>query len=319
MFTYLKDILLNTSTNLNQLTEKEREALIKLTDLGYRFTYPIPERLHYSNESPPEKLIKAIILDTETTGFNQVTDKIIELGMIAFEFCPLTGQAYRVLGTFNQLEDPGFPIPPESTKVHHITDEMVKGQSFNEVEVESFISEAILVIAHNANFDRPFVESRFPIFQKKSWACSLNQISWKEEGFGSASQEFLAYRFGFHYEGHRASTDCRALLEILQQPMPESDTLVLRKLIDSLRKKEIKISPLASPFDSKDLLKERGYRWNPEVKLWSAIIALISLENEVKWLKVAVYGGRSFQLEQESMTALNRFSARKGVVDIVSC
>ena len=298
--------------------DRIKSLLAELEGLNYRFTRPISERTSYSDEAPPEKLIKAIILDTETTGLKKETDKIIELGMIAFEFYPLTGQAYRVLGTFNQLEDPGFPIPSESIKVHKITDEMVRGQTFNESEVESFISDAILIIAHNASFDRPFIESRFPIFKKKSWACSLNQLPWKEEGFGSASQEFLAYRFGFHYEGHRASTDCRALLEILQQRMPESGTVILRKLIDSLRKTEIKVSPLASPFDSKDLMKERGYRWNPEVKLWSAIIALDTLENEVKWLKVAVYGGRSFKLEQESITALNRFSARKGVVDIVS-
>ena len=305
-------------TTLSNINKEETESLLQqLSEMGYRFTRPLSTRTCYSDDTPPEKLLKAIILDTETTGFNQDTDKIIELGMVAFEFSPKTGQAYRVLGTFNQLEDPEFPIPAESTKVHHITDEMVKGKSINNVEVASFIEAIPLIIAHNAKFDRPFVESRFPIFKEKAWACSLSQIPWKEEGYGSASQEFLAYRFGFHYEGHRVSTDCRALLEILQKQFPESDTKVLKKLIESLTKKEIKVTPLASPYESKDLLRIRGYRWNPELKSWSAMIPFETLENEAEWLKSMVYNGRSFKLEQEKITAKNRFSTRKGEVEIV--
>lgn len=100
--------------------------------------------------------------------------------------------------------------------------------------------------------------------------------------------------------------------------MPESGALVLRRLLEFAIKKELKVSPHGSPFDSKDLLKQRGYRWNPELKLWSGIIASESLENEAEWLKAAVYGGRSFKLEQESIIAKNRFSARKGVIEIVS-
>lgn len=299
--------------------DKEIEAqLLQLTNLGYRFTRPLSARTSYSDETPPEKLLKAIILDTETTGFNQVSDRIIELGMVAFEFCPKTGQVYRVLGTFNQLEDPSFPIPPESTKVHHITDEMVSGKAINDNEVAAFIEGVPLIIAHNAKFDRPFVESRFPIFQNVAWACSLSQIPWNDEGLSSAKQEFLAYRFGFHYDGHRASNDCQALLEILQQTLPESGTKALRRLLESVAKKELKVSPLNSPFESKDLLKERGYRWNPEQKLWSGIIASESLENEAEWLKAAVYSGRAFKLEQEMINAKNRFSARKGAVEIVN-
>lgn len=137
-------------------------------------------------------------------------------------------------------------------------------------------------------------------------------------GFGSASQEFLAYRFGFHYEGHRASNNCRALVEILQQPMPESGTMVLRKLVDSLRKKEIKVSTIASPFESKDLLKERGYRWNPELKLWSCNIPAELLVNEAECLKAMVYGGRTFKLEQVLIAAKNRFTIRKGKNEILN-
>lgn len=298
--------------------EDIQELLTRISELGYRFTRPIQSRTSYSEETPDGELIKAVILDTETTGLNSASDKIIELGMIAFEFCPTTGKAYQVLGTFNELEDPGFPIPPESTKVHGIDDAMVSGKFIDEAKLCSFLDGVRLIIAHNAKFDRPFVESRFPMFKDYAWACSLSQIPWSEEGISSAKQEFLAYSFGFHYEGHRASNDCEALLEILQQNFPESGALVMKRLIESLVSKEVIVSPLNSPYESKDQLKARGYRWSAERKLWSKFIPLDALSLEVEWLKVEVYNGRSFDLEQEKIGPKTRFTSRRGKVEVVT-
>jgi DNA polymerase-3 subunit epsilon len=303
--------------DLENISSDELGAILaKLADKGYRFTSPLTQRVFYSNASPPEKLLKAIILDTETTGVNQETDKIIELGMVAFEFCPKTGQAYRVLGTFNELEDPGFPIPPESTKVHGITDEMVLGKKIDDEKVLAFISDVPLIIAHNAKFDRQFVESRFPVFQNRSWGCSFAQVPWTEEGLGSAKLEFLAYRYGFHYEGHRASNDCYALLEVLQRDLPESGIKAMKKLIDGVRKKELKVWALNSPYESKDALKQRGYRWTPERKTWVGSVSEENLDQEVEWLRSEVYIGRRFRLELEAVNAKNRFSARPGEITV---
>ena len=135
--------------------------LENLMELGYRFTRPLVERSSYLTEPTTNKMLRAVILDTETTGTDYLQDNVIELGMVAFDYCPLTGMIGDVHGTFNQLEDPGFPIPPESTKIHHITDDMVAGQHLNDDEVEAFIASASIIIAHNSKFDRHFVERRF--------------------------------------------------------------------------------------------------------------------------------------------------------------
>jgi DNA polymerase-3 subunit epsilon len=113
---------------------------------------------------PGQKLSKGIVLDTETTGFDVSHDRVIELGMLAFEFDPVTGVVYRVIDVLDELEDPGFPIPPATTAVHHITDEMVQGHRIDDARVASFLKDASVVIAHNAAFDRPFVEARWPMF-----------------------------------------------------------------------------------------------------------------------------------------------------------
>lgn len=300
-----------------ELTPTEvAEQLAQLSSLGYRFTRPFVPRTSYSDSPPSGKLVKAIVLDTETTGTDN-KDRIIELGMVVFEYCPKSGQAYRVLETFNELEDPGIPIPPESTKVHGITDDMVRGKKINDDAVRALISDVPLIIAHNAKFDRGFVEARFPFFDNKAWACSFAQVPWTDEGLGSAKLEFLAYRYGFHYEGHRASNDCHALLEVLQQNLPESGVKAMLRLLENARTKEVKVWALNSSFDSKDALKGRGYRWEAERKTWATSIPSALLDQEVEWLRSSVYGGRPFKLELEKMDAMNRYSVRRGVVEQV--
>jgi len=302
-------------TQNNKVTVEAQLETLKL--LGYRFTRPLVIRSSYLSAPTSEKMLRAVILDTETTGTDYVQDKVIELGMVAFDYCPQTGMIGDVQGTFNQLEDPGFPIPPESTKVHHITDEMVAGKSINDEEVEAFIAPASIIIAHNSRFDRRFVEPRWPSFQSKPWACTFAQIDWDAEGLGSSKLEFLAYRSGFHYEGHRASTDCHALLEVLHCAPTESGISPMKKMLDNARQKEYKVSALNAPFDSKDLLKVRGYRWNPDRKVWHTFIQESSFESEVEWLKAAVYNNRSSKIEREKVDAFNRFSDRPGIVEII--
>lgn len=294
------------------------DVLIWLNSQDYRVTRPFTPRTSYSDALPPAKLLKAAILDTETTGTNQLTDKIIELGIVIVEYAPDTGQVYRVLETFDELEYPGMPIPPESTKIHNITDEMVSGKKINDEAVERLLSDVSLIIAHNATFDRGFVEARLPFFQKKAWACSYAQMPWKAEGFGAAGLEFLAYRFGFHFTGHRASVDCHALLEVLQSDLPVSGIKAFKMLLDKARTQDIKVWALSSPFETKDKLRERGYRWDGERKLWNKAVSNDELILETDWLKAEVYNNRAFKIEQEKMDAYNRFSARVGPVEIVS-
>lgn len=284
---------------------------------NYRVIRPLQIRDSFTDAKRPEKLITVAILDTETTGTNSSQDKIIELGMVFVEVCPQTGQAYRVVKVFNELEYPGIPIPQESTRIHHITDKMVAGKRINDSEIESLMTGVSLIIAHNASFDRVFVEDRFPIFATKAWACSFREIPWSDEGISSGKLEFLAYNCGFHYTGHRASTDCHALLEVLQNRLPTSGVLSMHALLQNARQAEIRVSALGSPFESKDVLKGRNYRWNADRRIWAKSIPQKALDEEVSWLSESVYAGKGFRLELEKLTAMNRYSNRQGPIEVV--
>lgn len=264
-------------------------------------------------EKDGRALLRGVVVDTETTGTNPDQDAIIELGMILFEFDPLTGEAFNIIGSFDELEDPGFPIPPDSTAVHGITDEMVSGKKIDNQNVKHFLEDVSLVVAHNSKFDRVFLEKRLPIFESLPWGCTFAQIDWNGEGVGSAKLDYIAYQYGFFYDAHRAEVDCFALLEILQKKLPKSGELVLKSILTALHQKSYTIYAVGSPFETKDILKAKGYRWNGDKKCWHiTLTGDDAIKDEVVWLKSNVYGGRPAKVEIEVQNCLTRFSNRHG-------
>jgi DNA polymerase-3 subunit epsilon len=255
---------------------------------------------------------RGAIVDTETTGMDPQADQVIEIGIVVFEYAAETGQIGPVVRHLNALEDPGRPIPAAATAIHHITDDMVKGQRFDEAAVVQALSDVSLVIAHNSTFDRPFLEARFPIFQPLPWACSIRDIGWRDAGYGSSALEFLAYRMGFFFDGHRAETDCRAVLAILGRPLGNTQQSAFRALLECARQPVVRLYALNSPFESKDRLKERGYRWAPQEKVWVGEFPAGDWEEEATWIKQAVYGGASVQVQKETLDARVRYSGRAG-------
>jgi len=295
------------------LSAGDAEQLAKLLERhsDYRVLRRLTERHCYA-EPDGRPLARGVVVDTETTGLNLEVDAIIEFAMVVFEYDRESGQVYRILDILDELEDPGRPIPPASTAVHGITDEMVAGKRIDDARVEQLLRGVDLVIAHNARFDRPFLEERLPIFMTLPWACSLQQVAWAEESMASAKLEYLAYRLGFFFEAHRAQADCLALLELLQKPLPVSGRLGLACVLERAHSRDFRVYAVRAPYDSKDLLKARSYRWDAERRCWHRTLTGELMKDEIAWLKTHVYGGRNASLDFEAMDALCRFSQRGG-------
>ena len=301
--------------NLSELSPKDIADLAEALSVhpDYRVLRRLVPRHSFAPSTPGQMLQIGVVLDTETTGLSSQDDQVIELGMIAFEFDPVLGTVHSVREVFDELEDPGRPIPPETTQVHHITDDMVRGKRIDDAVVEKFISNASVIIAHNASFDRPFVEKRWPVFKDKQWVCSIKDIDWKGEGVGSAKLEYLLQTQGIFYEAHRAETDCWALLELLHAVLPQSQQPALLRLLESLNQPQVRLYATGSPFDAKDLLKARGYRWAPEIKCWHRQLGGDkALQEELSWLKNRVYQGKRASVDIETLGGLVRHSDRQG-------
>jgi len=255
---------------------------------------------------------RAIILDTETTGTDPSAHEVIELGMVAFDFDPTTGKAIRVVDVYDALEQPSVPIPPDTTRIHGITDEMVAGKRIDDQKVEEMLFGASLVIAHNAQFDRQFLEKRLPIFQSVPWGCSLKDVPWAEEGYGSAKLDYILNCMGFFHEAHRAEADCLALLEVLQFPLPVSGITGLMHLLSGQQNPSYRVWARNSPFDNKDRLKARGYRWEANEKCWFLETTESTLQSDLAALKQDGYNGKPAKIDIEKLDSRVRFSSRGG-------
>lgn len=110
--------------------------------------------------------MRAIFYDTETTGLNAKTDRIIEIA--AYDASRDT--------TFTTLVNPGCPIPAESTAISHIDDAMVAeapdfakaGRDF----ADFCDGDAVLIAHNNDSFDVRFLRNEFA-------RHSLSMPDWK--------------------------------------------------------------------------------------------------------------------------------------------
>jgi DNA polymerase III epsilon subunit-like protein len=176
---------------------------------------------------------------------------------------PEGGQCHGALADWRRQT----AIPPEITNITGITDEMVAGHRINDRAVNDLLDRVILVIAHNADFDRRFLEKRLPAFTTKHRACSRADIDWKAEGIRSSALEFVAYSLGFFHDGHRAASDCRATLHALAQPLPGTGRLAMQALLEQARLPTWRLWARDAAIEKKDVLKARGYAWSPGAQL----------------------------------------------------
>jgi DNA polymerase-3 subunit epsilon len=246
--------------------------------------------------------IPACALDTETTGLDATRETIIEIGIRPFEFDPETGEVVWIGQGYNALQDPGRPLQPEIAALTGLTDADLAGQAIDWVEVRRLLDNSDLVMAHNAAFDRAFVDAALGGDTRHLWGCTYKQVDWDTCGTPSYSQEVLAIWHGwFAFRAHRALDDADNLLFVMEK------STRLPELWTRARQPAFRLRAVGSPYETKDILKARGYRWDSQGRVWwMEVTNEADVEAELAWADEAVYRKRG-RLQVEKLEAWERF------------
>ncbi|ART57136.1 hypothetical protein CBP35_19680 (plasmid) [Acidovorax carolinensis] len=108
------------------------------------------------------------VVDVEVTGVDPDVDRIVDVAILRFR--------NGVPEVFHSLVNPGIPIPPTASAVHHITDEDVANSPYIEDLAEPIRAalNGALAVAHNAQLDALFVDPVTGVEPDPSqWICSL--------------------------------------------------------------------------------------------------------------------------------------------------
>lgn len=148
-----------------------------------------------------------VILDTETTGLSSRDNELIEISAAR-----LSGR--EIVDRFDTFVHPTGPIPPEIMELTHITNAQV-AHAPNAREAVAALADFVQgcpVVAHNAQFDRAFIEA-VPGGRAVTelWIDSLALSRIALPRLASHKLAFMAEVFGCSSVSHRAVDDVNAL------------------------------------------------------------------------------------------------------------
>ena len=233
---------------------------------------------------------KICFIDLETTGLKKDQDEIIEIALRLVKVDKNSGKIISIESSYESFNDSTKQLDPIIITVTGITNEMIRNHKIDWNCVHNIISDSDIVLAHNAQFDRGFLDRYLPVSKEKLWACSHRDIDWLHRGFVKQSLELLSIWHGFYYESHRAMNDVDALIHLLTHNSYNENHPIL-ELITNSKKIHYKVTALNSPFETKDLLKSNYYKWDPKIRSWWKMILEDELDKEREWLSECIYNG----------------------------
>lgn len=172
-----------------------------------------------------------VVLDTETTGLSVRDNKLIEISAAR-----LRGR--EVVDRFDTFVNPGMLIPREITALTSITNADVADAPAS-VEAVAALAEfvqGVPVIAHNAVFDRSFIEAvKGGVHVSDIWIDSLALSRIALPRLASHKLSAMAELFGCDAVSHRAADDVDALCgvwRILLCALADLPAGLMRRLAD---------------------------------------------------------------------------------------
>ncbi len=250
--------------------------------------------------------VQLAVVDVETTGLDPEEHELIGLSVVCVEVARVTGELLEVLGSYSGQREPTQPMPPDMEQITGIRATDLAGKRLDIGRINAMLEECVLVVAHNAAFDRAFLAPHVPVFEQLTWACSLRDIDWfGTEQQPKASIDHLLSLYKLKESSGKPADDCRALIKILGRPLPVSGHTGFAALLASARSPQYRYWVPEPCADSRSALMELGFKFDPEANAWSAIAGGVCAQKlESALVDMAVFDGRFEQFRVELLETL---------------
>lgn len=225
----------------------------------------------------------ACVIDFETTGLDRFKDSVIEIGLRLFYFDPSDGKILGIGESYSSLNDPKSEVDSKVTKITGLKYSDLKNQQIDWVAVSELLDNVSLIIAHNAAFDRHFLDLNLQYSKRVIWACTLQQIDWINHGFPSANLQLLSAFHGYFSSSHRALSDVDSLLKLLS-----CNPKYMLELYQNAHISKARIKIMNTAYEHRNELKKLRYLWNPVNKTWRKMISKKEVETEIQLIKDAL-------------------------------
>lgn len=160
---------------------------------------------------------RLLAFDLETTGLDGATARIVEFCFIEVD------ENLAEISRWTELVDPQGPIPPETVKIHGITDDMVRGRpafAHFATRIQALVQDAVL-IGHNVKFDLEILSRELVRAGQSGLRPNHPQIDTHTvESFVNSHALGATYEryVGKPFDGaHRSAADTAACVEVLRQ------------------------------------------------------------------------------------------------------
>jgi exodeoxyribonuclease X len=200
------------------------------------------------------------VIDTETTGFPPNAG-VVEVGYTDVSW---EGSQMTIGPTLTQLCNPGMPSEPGALATHRIRDIELEGQP-HPSEVLATLEDdpdVCWFVAHNAKFDRAFIEV------SKPWICTLRCAKMLIPEQKSYSNQQLFFNLGLHNHPelvwdrtdppHRAGPDTYVTAFLLRHLLQLTAQQYSGQFIDKM----IEWSNEAQILDVVAFGKHKGKKWS---------------------------------------------------------
>jgi DNA polymerase-3 subunit epsilon len=210
--------------------------------------------------------LKVIFCSIATTSLNSSNGDLLRVNL---KLCYInkSGDFSKSRKTVSFFQDPCRKLSEDEQRFLDFSLVEKSGSKIDWDLISRLFEGADLVVSHNSSFVKPWIEKHIGT-TSTLWGCSMEHIDWNTTGFPSRSLSVLSVFTGFFYDFKDSAAALEALTHVLDINRKTSS------MITRAHTPDLQIFAANSPRGSNNLLKERRYRWNPDIGSW-----WLSIEN----------------------------------------